>query len=424
MHLLDVIDRAAGRDGWWAGRWEAGRRAARRLADKGVAAGHVVALEGEDSDALVSSLIACWQLGALPAPLGPFGELPDGPWRQAAAGLTTTSHLGDLTGPGPAGPLIEATGDEPALLSWTSGTTGAPKGVVLRSGTVTLATSCIADRQRLRSDDVVVCATPATSSFQLVAALLPCAHAACRFVPANGLSGREVWELVDRVRATVLVAYTPVLAEVLATAPGAGTSLGLAMCGGAPLPSRLKTEFRTGLHVPLIEAYGQSELGGFVAMGDPTDTDPRCMPYTGRPLPDRPAWTEPDGELVVAGAAMIGYLGDPGRTAEMLAPPGLHTGDIGLQDPDGYIRVLGRRGEQLPDGRWPRQVEDALFDGDGVLHAVLVRRDGQLVGVVQGDHVDTSALEAAAGVDAVEEIATMPRTSSGKYNRAALAQVP
>jgi acyl-coenzyme A synthetase/AMP-(fatty) acid ligase len=270
---------------------------------------------------------------------------------------------------------------------------------------------------------VVVCATPATSSFQLVAALLPAAHAGCRFVPANGLSGPDVWEKVDRVRATVLVAYTPVLAEFLAHAPGGGSTLRLAMCGGALLPSRLKAAFRTDLHVPLIEAYGQSELGGFVAMGDPTDTDPRSLSHTGRPLPDRPAWAEPDGELVVAGAAMAGYLGDEVRTASVLAPPGLRTGDIGEQDGDGYIRVLGRRGEQLPDGRWPRHVEDTLFNGEGVLHASLVRDRDRLIGVVQplpGIHVDLSALKGQAGVDAVEELTTMPRTSSGKYDRTAL----
>jgi acyl-coenzyme A synthetase/AMP-(fatty) acid ligase len=195
------------------------------------------------------------------------------------------------------------------------------------------------------------------------------------------------------------------------------------MCGGALLPSRLKAAFRSDLHVPLIEAYGQSELGGFVAMGDPTDTDPRSLSHTGRPLPDRPAWAEADGELVVAGAAMAGYLGDEGRTASVLAPPGLRTGDIGEQDDDGYIRVLGRRGEQLPDRRWPRHVEDALFNGEGVLHAALVRDGDRLVGVVQPlrrTSVDVSALKVQAGVDAVEEVTAMPRTSSGKYDRTAL----
>ncbi len=425
MQLLDTLDRAAGRHAWWADRWSAGRRAARRLATAGVGPGHVVCLRGADSDELVEALVGCWQLGALPAPLGSAATPPPGPWQSAVPGVVTIDDVGALTAEGPAGALIEPTGDEPVLLSWTSGTTGVPKAVALRSGTVALATACIADRQRLRADDVVVCATPATSSFQLVAALLPSAHAGCRFVPANGLSGPEVWSLVDRVRATVLVAYTPVLSEFLAHAPGAGSSLRLAMCGGAPLPATIKARFRTELHVPLIEAYGQSELGGFVAMGDPVDSDPRSLSHTGRPLPDRPAWAEPDGELVLAGAAMLGYLGDPERTAAVLAPPGLHTGDVGEQDGDGYIRVLGRRGERLADGRWPRQVEDALFAADGVLHAaLLVGPGGRTVGAVQpapGGTIDDDAVRCRAQVDAVRTVPTFPRTSSGKYDRKALA---
>jgi acyl-coenzyme A synthetase/AMP-(fatty) acid ligase len=424
MDVVDAINRAAGRHAWWAERWLAGRRTACRLAAAGVGPGHVVGLQGADSDDLVGTLIGCWQLGALPAPLGPARAPPSGPWQAAVPGVTTVGDLAGLVADGPAGPVIDPTGDEPALLSWTSGTTGAPKAVALRSGTVTLATACIADRQRLRADDVVVCATPATSSFQLVAALLPAAHAGCRLVPANGLSGPDVWALVDRARATVLVAYTPVLAEFLAHAPGAGSSLRLAMCGGAPLPATIKVRFRTELHVPLIEAYGQSELGGFVALGDPVDSDPRSVSHTGRPLPDRPAWAEPDGELVLAGPAMLGYLGDPERTATVLSPPGLRTGDIGEQDDDGYLRVLGRRGEQLPDGRWPRQVEDALFAGEGVLHAALLPGPGgRTLGAVQpapGRTIDGDALRRQAGVDAVTVVGTFPRTSSGKYDRRAL----
>jgi long-subunit acyl-CoA synthetase (AMP-forming) len=290
---------------------------------------------------------------------------------------------------------------------------------------VALATSCIADRQRLRRDDVLVSATPATSSFQLVAALLPAAHAGCQFVPTQRLSGPDIWQVVDQWRATVLTAYTPVLSEALAHAPAGGTTLRLAMCGGAPLPSRLKLDYQRRLHVPLIEAYGQSEVGGFVAMGDPLDRDPRALSHTGRPLPDRPAWAEPDGDLVVAGQVMQGYLGDEEATRSALRPPGLRTGDVGISDAAGYIQILGRQGEQLADGRWPRQIEDALFDDPDVLHAVLVRPPGgRLVGAVvpQADaKLDTGRLARSAGVDDVVVRARFPRTSSGKYDRRALA---
>ena len=79
--------------------------------------------------------------------------------------------------------------DAPLYLSYTSGTTGAPKGAILASRPVTIGTSCIADRLGVVRDDVVLATTPTASSFQLVAAFLPSVHAGATVGLVSDLDG-------------------------------------------------------------------------------------------------------------------------------------------------------------------------------------------------------------------------------------------
>ena len=421
MTVVEVVERAAESNEWWRERWTAGLAAAQRLSDAGVGYDDTVAFLEPHSDDVVSGLVGCWRLGAIPAMIDPRSDPTF--YLENADPAYRVDDLGDLVGDGPAynGPMPDA--DAGVFLSWTSGTTGKPKGVIVDSGPTALATSCIADRLRLRSDDVIICSNPVASSFQLVAALLPAAHAGCRFVPAEGLGAEELWEVVEREGGTVFVGYPLTLAEFVATADDtAGNDLRLALSGGSPLAPRLKREYRERLGIPLCESYGQSELGGFVALGDPADDDERFISHVGRPLPDRPAWTEPGptGEIVVRGRAMRGYVGRPEATAEMLSSPGLRTGDVGSHDDDGYIRVLGRESDQLDDGRWPRDLEDELYAQPDVLHAAVIDTGEEVVAVVEpreGKSVSGDELAELVGLEECLVVESIPRTFSGKVDK-------
>jgi long-chain acyl-CoA synthetase len=336
----------------------------------------------------------------------------------------------------------------PLYLSYTSGTTGSPKGAILLSGPVTIGTACIADRLGLTRDDVLLATTPTASSFQLVAAFLPAIHVGASIGLVAGRPVEEIWATATDRHATVLVAYPLTLADVVDAPAASGShSLRTALSGGSPLAPRIKRDYQQRLGIPLLESYGQSELGGFMALGSRDDGERALVGFVGRSLPDRPAYVagsdgaERDagevGEVVVPWGYFDHYRNKPEQTAENLAGGILRCGDLGVADADGYLKVLGRTNEAVAAerrGGFLRELEDAFYEHSDVLHAAVVEResDGAPVAFVERRAGATASVDAIAS-DAVAEIPeglhpaattlldTMPRTFSGKANRMQLS---
>ena len=338
------------------------------------------------------------------------------------------------------------TDGSPLYLSYTSGTTGDPKGVVIQSEYVALGTHCIADRLGISSHDVLLATTPAASSFQLVAAVLPAIHRGATVVLAAGLDMDAIVELAMTRSATLLVAYPLTLADYV-NHPRSGemsSTLRAALSGGSPLPPRLKRDYRDHLGIPLLESYGQSEMGGFMALGSGADDDRILAGYLGRPLPDRLAYIGDEagaelpsgrpGEVLVRERFFSYYRNKPEKTESASAGGVLHTGDVGVADPDGYLRVLGRTaevGSAQARGGWLRDLEDAAYDHPAVKHACVVETPAgavrcflELLPVSRptaqeaAHHVKT----AVPGIDTeVIVLDAMPRTYSGKADRLGLS---
>lgn len=462
--------------------------AAARLVAQGVAPGDTVGLCAPDGVSLWLGIIAAWKAGALPGLLDAqlsaealpyFVDDVDAPVVAAAperhevlrsAGARSVIDLDELVRPAspdaaaaghagtrpdaaavPPGPPPDAHDpDAPLYLSYTSGTTGAPKGVVLHSADVTRAASCIADRLGLRHDDVLLATTPIPSSFQLVAALMPAVHAGAAVALVAGRPVAEMWEVARANRATVLVAYPLTLADIVNASDAADDPpFRVALSGGSPLAPRLKRDYLDILGIALLESYGQSELGGFMAMGHPADGDRALEGWVGRSLPDRMAYVGsldapfdevPAGEVgeVLIGHSFFGeYRNKPDKFADATRGGVLHTGDLAVADPDGYIRVLGRTGEAAAAaarGGFLRELEDALYGHPAVLHAAVVDRgDGELAGFFEarsGHEVTSEDLLAHAAAEVPEALLpvsmtrldAMPRTFSGKADRLGLAR--
>jgi long-chain acyl-CoA synthetase len=389
------------------------------------------------------------------------------PVRQAAAVTPSIRHLLCMDGPQDGAislPEMMAADLKPAAdpwdedaiahLSYTSGTTGKPKGACLRHEPTVRATRCIAERLRIRNDDVSFGPTALSSSYQLVANLLPplgrmaTLHVMGRWTQATGFNA------IEAAGATLFVANPTLLQEVLAEARVRGKKPGrlrLGLSGGGPVPPTLKRAYRDELALPLVESFGQSELGGFMALGFPDlELDDQRLVRVGPPLPDkevrivdsedRQAPPDEVGEIILRGGFMAGYWGKPEKTAEATRGGWLRTGDLGMMDRDGYLTMRGRRSEliRVNGVAWyPRDVEEALCRIAQVSQAALVgipdpalgSRPIAVVTLEKPMEVDEAAIKAAIGAVlpydlsplTLKVVVAFPMTPTGKIAKSDLA---
>ena len=134
-----------------------------------------------------------------------------------------------------------------------------------------------------------------------------------------------------------------------------------------------------------MESYGQSELGGFVALAAPEFPRDDSLTVIGRPLPDkevrildgngREVPIGEVGEICVRGGFMAGYWGREEKTAETLRDGWLHTDDAGMMNADGMVTMRGRFSELIKVGAttwFPRDIEEALMTMPGVREAAVI----------------------------------------------------
>ncbi len=348
-------------------------------------------------------------------------------------------------------------GDEDAIahLSYTSGTSGRPKGACLAHEPTMRATRCIAERLRLTPDDACFGPTALSSSYQLVANLLPGLHRVTTVSVMGRWTQQAGWDAMDATGATALAANPTLLSEVLVESRQRGRTPGrlrYGMSGGGPVPAALKKAWRDELHLPLVESYGQSELGGFVGLGFPALEPDRRLGAIGPPLPDKEVRIlDVDshevpigqvGEICLRGGFMKRYWGRPEKTAATLRGGWLHTGDAGLVDSEGYVTMRGRFSEliKVGDVTWfPRDVEDALCEISGVLQASVVGLPDASLGtrpigcvtVATDAKIDEAAARARLQTKLprydlspliIKIVAEFPMTPTGKISKAQLAE--
>ncbi|MFJ8579997.1 long-chain fatty acid--CoA ligase [Micromonospora sp. NPDC093277] len=293
-----------------------------------------------------------------------------------------------LAGYEPAAELAERAGDDTAVILYTSGTTGQPKGAELthdnlrRNVEVTGATLL-----GLGADDVMLGALPLFHSFgQTVALNCAVATGAC-LVLLPRFDAAQALEILVRDRASVFAGVPTMYAALLAAAGDDEPDLSaLRTCvsGGAALPVDLLRRFEEKFGCVILEGYGLSETSPVASFNHP---DRSRKPGTiGTPIDGvemdvrtadgTPAATGEVGEIVIRGHnVMKGYWRRPEATAEAIADGWFRTGDLGTRDADGYYRIVDRTKDLVIRGGfnvYPREVEEVLYEHPAVAEAAVL----------------------------------------------------
>ena len=358
---------------------------ARVLARQGIRPGDTVALALPNGWPFVAALWGGLKLGAIVAPFNPL--LTPEERARILEHLEPKLVVHDV-GTEEAPRIRAADPTAPALILYTSGSTGQPKGAVLSHAAVRAANqSWVGPVMRLTPADTVLAALPLAHSFGLNGALLAPLLAGAGVVLMERFSPDEVLEAIARHRVTVLPGVATMFRRLLdAPAFGAAdlSSLRLAVSGAAPCPWELAHEWRGRTGVRMLRGYGMTELFRPVSYlaDDPRDLEDAV----GRPVPgveiqvvDEAGQPVGDGEVgelwINTPAAMEGYLHAPEETRAVLEGGWFKTGDLGTVSPDGFVRIAGRKRELILRGGYsvvPGEVEAVLLTHPAVAEAAAV----------------------------------------------------
>jgi long-chain acyl-CoA synthetase len=278
-----------------------------------------------------------------------------------------------------------------AVLQYTGGTTGVPKGAALSHANITINAKQIQlwfhalDKPETR----IVGVLPLFHAFAMTCVMnLSLAFGACMLLEPR-FDALKLLRLIARKHPNAM-AGVPTLYNALLNTPGAEnfdlSSLDICISGGAPLPREVAKAFhaKTGAH--LLEGYGLSETSPVTCINPPeTGSKPGSI---GLPIPgticeivsleDRKTLLPPGetGEICFRGPqVMLGYWNKPDATAEVIIDGRLHTGDVGHIDDEGYVFITDRLKEMINCSGfkvYPRLVEEAIYQHPAVRECAVI----------------------------------------------------
>ena len=376
--------------------------------------------------------------------------------------LHAVPDRGDVTGwetfgsDEPLDPVVIDPDKDLALLQYTGGTTGTPKGAMLTHQNLT------ANARQINAID------PRAHERDMIMGVLPLFHVfanACvlnRTVVNRGciamlprFDAKDTLATIQRTKATAMPGVPTMYQALLDHKDFAATdftSLRACIAGGAPLGAALKAKFEAGSGARLLEGYGLTESSGVVSTNsyegeERVGTIGQPIPRTEVRLVDKEDATRPapegePGELVVRGPQIMrGYWNRPDAAKRAFTEDGwLRTGDVAEIDDDGFIRIVDRVKDMIAVGGFkvfPSQVEDVLLAREGVKEALVIGVPDDYLGERVEAYVvldpDEETLDAEALCDWANEhlgkherIADLtirddlPKTMIGKLDRKAL----
>lgn len=320
--------------------------------------------------------------------------------------------------------------EDVALLMYTSGTTGRPKGCVLTHRSVVAGGRFTSEAHGLTREDRVLCVLPLYHiNGQIVTAVAPLVHGGSVVMP-HRFSASSYWELAARHRCT-WINVVPTIIAYLVNGPDP-RALGLDIGGirfcrsaSAPLAPELHRAFEEKFGIGVIETFGMTETNA-PCFTNPLDPARRKIGSPGRAFGNEAKIVDPAsgatlpphaiGEIMVRGEnVMKEYYKDPDETAKTLESDGwLHTGDLGYLDEEGYLFVTGRIKELIIKGGEniaPREIDEALLKHPAVLEAAAVG----IPDPHYGQEIMACVVLKPGARCTVDELAAFARRELGKY---------
>ena len=338
---------------------------------------------------------------------------------------------GSLEGGDPIAEPHERADDDTAIILYTSGTTGRPKGAELTHSNINLnARRSCTSIQEITPDDIVMGCLPLFHVFGLVVGLNAATIAGAslalipRFDPAAAI------EVIEKEHVTIMQGVPTMYAAILnhPQSDGLDTSaLRVCASGGSAMPLEVMRSFEDKFGCIILEGYGLSETSPVASFNMPDrerkpgtigvaipGCEMRCVDLDGNEVPHGEV-----GEIAIRGDnVMKGYWGKPEATAEAIPDGWFRTGDLATMDDEGYFTIVDRKKDMILRGGmnvYPREVEEVIYTHPDVVEVAVVGVPDELMGEQVGAAVALREGATATPEDIIEY--TKERIAAYKYPR-------
>jgi long-chain acyl-CoA synthetase len=315
--------------------------------------------------------------------------------------IVECTALGPVEGALPDGePVMEPTeraDDDDALILYTSGTTGRPKGAQLTHSNIHRhARRSALDIQHTTADDVLMGCLPLFHVFGLVVGLHAAVVAGASLALIPRFDPEKAIEVIEKERVTIMLGVPTMYAAILNHPHSDGmdaSSLRTCCSGGSAMPHEVQKAFEDKFGCVILEGYGLSETSPVASFNMPDrerkpgtigvaipGCEMKLVDLDGKDVGPR----EGVGEIAIRGDnVMKGYWNKPQATAEAIPDGWFRTGDLATVDEDGYYTIVDRKKDMILRGGmnvYPREVEEVLYSHPDVLEAAVVAVPDDLLG--------------------------------------------
>lgn len=441
---------------------------AEQLRSLGVGNGAVIAVMLPNSIELLVAILGAWRVGAAVTPINPTFTPREAGYQMSDSGarLLVGPVLDGIDVPrlgaddlqrepqlAVADPRIEPS--RVALIVYTSGSTGQPKGVMLDHENLEAMATQMATHFQLSPRDHALLILPLFHVNSICVTFLAPLSVGAQVTVLERFAPAAFIDAVERYRPTYFSGVPAIFAHLSALPDEVAldaSSLRFAVCGAAPVSAELLARCEERFDIAITEGYGLTEGTCASACNPPQGLRKpgtvgpalpgqqiRIVDEQGRELP-----VGHRGEVVISGpTVMRGYLGRLDATAQAIRDGWLHTGDIGVLDADGYLTIVDRIKDMIIRGGeniYPKEIESFLATHPAVLESAVVGRPDAILGevpvaqvVLRPDAADTTVDEllahCATGLTkikipvALEIVDALPRNPVGKIDKPALRRM-